>query len=102
MRIDRLLVYLRIVRTRSRAAELVAEGHLRRNGVHVCRASEDVRPGDVLTIPVERQIRILEILALPQRRGPPLEARSHYRELDRSGESAIAGAKATFRRDGSA
>lgn len=90
MRLDRLLVYLRLARTRSRAAELIEEGHLRLNGARVQRGRDVVGVGDVLTIPWENGVRLVEILALPERRGAPEVARSHYRELDRSGENAIA------------
>ncbi|WP_428027939.1 S4 domain-containing protein [Altererythrobacter sp.] len=90
MRLDRLLVYLRFARTRSRASAMIEEGHMRLNGAHVLRCSENVAAGDVLTFPWGDEVRIVEILALPERRGPPGMARSHYRDLDRSGESAIA------------
>ena len=90
MRLDRLLVYLRLARTRSRANAMIEEGHMRLNGAHVLRSSESVATGDVLTFPWGDGVRIVEILALPERRGPPGMARSHYRDLDRSGESAIA------------
>ncbi|UVI39967.1 RNA-binding S4 domain-containing protein [Qipengyuania spongiae] len=90
MRIDRLLCMLRFCRTRSRAASLVGEGHLRRNGERVVRASQPVAVGDVLTIPVGNAVRLVEVLALPDRRGPPSEAQSCYRVLDPKGQSAIA------------
>jgi ribosome-associated heat shock protein Hsp15 len=90
MRLDRLLVYLRFARTRSRAQKLIEDGHMRINGAHVRRPSADARIGDVLTFALGREIKIVELLALPERRGPPNLARSHYRELDRSGENAIA------------
>lgn len=90
MRLDRLLVYLRFARTRSKAAAMIEAGHMRLNGVRVKRASEEAGPGDILTFPWGGNVRIVEILALPERRGPPGMARSHYRELDRAGESAIA------------
>lgn len=90
MRLDRLLVYLRFARTRSRANALIDEGHLRLNGTRVLRASEQVGAGDVLTIPLGDAVRIVEILSLPERRGSPALAKSYYRDLDRSGESAIA------------
>lgn len=90
MRLDRLLVYLRFARTRSRAAALIEEGHVRINCQRVMRSSEAVHTGDVLTIPLGNTVRLIEILALPQRRGPPGMAQSHYRELDRGGENAIA------------
>lgn len=90
MRLDRLLVYLRFARTRSKAAAMIEAGHMRLNGAHVRRTSEEASPGDVLTFPWGKGVRIIEILTLPQARGSAEIARSHYRELDRAGESAIA------------
>ena len=85
MRIDRLLCHLRFVRTRSAAHRLVEEGHIRRNGERVTRASRDIVQGDVLTLPLGGTVRLVEILALPERRGPPREAQACYRELDPNG-----------------
>lgn len=83
MRIDRALVYLRFARTRSRARAIIEAGHARKNGHHVRRISEEIVPGDVLTLPIGDTVRVIEVLDLPERRGPPGFARSHYRELDR-------------------
>ena len=85
VRIDRLLCYLRFVRTRSAAHRLVEEGHIRRNGERVTRCSRDVMQGDILTLPLGDSVRLVEILSLPERRGPPREAEACYRELDRDG-----------------
>ena len=90
MRLDRWLVYCRFARTRSRAAALVEEGHIRCNGEHVQKASALIHPGDVLTIPLGNEVRIIEVAGLPERRRSPGIARSHYRELDRSDDIAIA------------
>lgn len=90
VRIDRLLCFLRVVRTRGRAQALVAGGHLRLNGLRVTRPSQKVAAGDVLTVPHGRSVRVIELLALPERRGSPSEAREHYRELDVTRQSAIA------------
>lgn len=90
MRLDRLLVYLRFARTRSRARAMIEEGHMRLNGAHVQRASTEVRPGAVLTFAEGTKVRIIEVLELPERRGSPGMARSQYRELDRSGEKPLA------------
>ena len=90
MRIDRLLVYLRLARTRSRASAMVEAGHMRCNGRHITRTSEEIHIGDVLTLMVGTQVRIVEVLSLPERRGSPELARSHYRELDRNTKTAIA------------
>jgi ribosome-associated heat shock protein Hsp15 len=85
LRIDRLLVYLRLARTRSAAAAVIAAHGLRRNRKHVLRGSEQARVGDVLTLAIGGNVRVIELLSLPERRGPPAEARSHYREVDADG-----------------
>jgi ribosome-associated heat shock protein Hsp15 len=82
IRIDRLLVYLRFARTRS-AARAMIEGHaLRHNRKHVQRVSESVAIGDVLTVMVGGEVRVVELLSIPTRRASPARAKSHYRELD--------------------
>lgn len=85
MRLDRLLVYLRFARTRSAACALI-EGHaVRRNRKPVLRISEAAAVGDVLTLALGGQVRVVELLSLPPRRGSPAEARTHYREIDIGG-----------------
>jgi ribosome-associated heat shock protein Hsp15 len=82
MRIDKLLWFLRFVRSRSLAQALAQEGHVRLNGNRVERAHQRIAVGDVLTLPFGQSVRIIEILALPVRRGPAPEAQSCYRVLD--------------------
>ena len=82
MRIDRLLCCLRFVRTRSAARVLIEQGHVRRNGERVLRASRAIGVGDVLTFPIGQQVKLIEVLAMPERRGPAREAQACYRELD--------------------
>jgi ribosome-associated heat shock protein Hsp15 len=89
MRLDRLMWFLRFVRSRSRATALVREGRLRLNGNRVLQPNRIVRPGDVLTIPLGRTVRLVRILAIPTRRGPASQAVSHYVNLDPSLESEI-------------
>lgn len=95
IRIDRLLVYLRFARTRSAALAMIEAHALRRNRKHVLRGAEQARIGDILTIVSGDGVQVIELLSLPDRRGPPACARSHYREvdgdgLDRKGQIAIA------------
>jgi len=83
IRIDRLLVYLRFARTRSIARSMI-EGHaLRRNRKPVQRVSENVAIGDVLTLLVGGEVRVVEVVSLPPRRVSPALAPSFYRELTR-------------------
>jgi len=82
MRLDRLLVYLRFARTRSAACTMIEGRALRLNRKHVQRISENVTIGDVLTLMVGNEVRVIEVLTLPTRRASPALAKSHYRELD--------------------
>jgi ribosome-associated heat shock protein Hsp15 len=90
MRIDKLLWFLRIAPSRTLAHDWVLEGHFRLNGRRVEKASQAVQPGDVLTVPARSAVRVIEILALPGRRGGAGEAQSHYRTLDERGPNPIA------------
>ena len=90
MRIDRLLFFLRFAKTRGIAQRLVDQGHIRCNAQRVERHSHEVEPGDVLTIPLGRDVRVVELLAMPMRRGPAQEAQSFYRALDPDGKTDFA------------
>ena len=91
LRIDRLLWFLRFSKSRSLAQKWVAEGHFRRNGTRVEKLDQPVLVGDILTLPMRHRVAVIEILALPTRRGPAEEARSCYRELDAGKTMDIAG-----------
>ncbi|KHK89596.1 RNA-binding S4 domain-containing protein [Novosphingobium malaysiense] len=82
MRVDKLLWYLRLAKSRSVAQAMAAGGHMRLNGRRVDRAHQKIGAGDVLTIPAGGGVRIIEILSLPPRRGPAPEAQACYRVLD--------------------
>jgi ribosome-associated heat shock protein Hsp15 len=80
LRVDRLLVYLRFARTRSAARAMIEGRSLRRNRKHVQRVSEIVTIGDVLTVAIGDEIRVVEIIALPSRRASPALAKTFYRD----------------------
>ncbi|WP_337191292.1 RNA-binding S4 domain-containing protein [Parapontixanthobacter aurantiacus] len=82
LRIDRLLCYLRFCRTRSIAQTLVEQGHIRCNRQRITRSSACVRAGDILTLPIGNEVRTIEVIALPERRGSAVEAHRHYRAID--------------------
>ena len=82
MRLDRLLVYLRFAKTRSAACALIDAHGVRRNRQPVRRAHEPARIGDVPTVMLAGGVRVVELVALPTRRGSPSEAQSQYREID--------------------
>jgi ribosome-associated heat shock protein Hsp15 len=80
-RIDKWLWHARMVRTRSSAAALVDAGYVRLNGKRVEGASRLVRRGDVVTIALDRSVRVLEVAGFCERRGAAPDARALYREL---------------------
>jgi len=84
LRIDRFLHCIRLVKSRTLSQALIEEGHVRLDGRRVAKPSEPVRPGQVIALPLRGAVRVLRIVDLPARRGPPAEARVHYEELDPS------------------
>ncbi|MBY5988002.1 MULTISPECIES: RNA-binding S4 domain-containing protein [Roseovarius] len=82
IRLDKWLWHARFFKTRSLATKLVTGGHVRVNSQRVSKASSSVRPGDVLTFPKERDIRVIRIVAVGERRGPAPEAQALYHDLD--------------------
>ena len=82
-RIDKWLWHARVLRTRSDAAALVEAGHVRLNGKRVTAASHLLRSGDVLTIALDRSVRLIEVAGFRERRGGAPEARALYRDLTR-------------------
>ena len=90
MRIDKLLWFLRLTKTRPLAQALVGEGHIRLNGRRVEKPGTAIRCGDVLALPLPRGVLVIEVMALPERRGPAVEAQSCYRVLDERGAVPLA------------
>ena len=80
-RLDKWLWFARVVKSRTQAAGLVSEGHVRINRVKADKPSQTVRPGDVLTIGLRGRVRILEVLGGGVRRGPPTEAATLFHDL---------------------
>ncbi|MEP2718017.1 RNA-binding S4 domain-containing protein [Pseudophaeobacter sp.] len=78
IRIDKWLWHARFFKTRSLAAKQVSAGHLRLNGTKITKTSQNVTAGDVLTFPQARQVRVVEVLAIGERRGPAPEAQALY------------------------
>lgn len=91
MRIDKLLWSLRLTPSRSLAQRWVEEGHIRLNRRRIDKPGTAVKAGDVLVLPLRQQVRVIELLALPVRRGPASEAQSCYRVLDAGLANPIAG-----------
>lgn len=81
MRIDRYLHCIRLVKSRTLAQALIETGHVRIDGKRVEKPSEPVRIGSVIALPLRDRVRVLRVLALPDRRGPAAEARTCYDDI---------------------
>jgi len=79
-RLDKWLWYARIVKTRTLAARLVSDGHVRVNGMRITQTAKAVGAGDILTIALPNATMVIEVVAPGNRRGPATEARELYVE----------------------
>ena len=80
-RIDRWLWHARVVRTRGAAAALASSGFVRVNGARIDAPSRMVRSGDVITVALERTVRVLKVRGFAARRGPASNVASLYEDL---------------------
>jgi ribosome-associated heat shock protein Hsp15 len=80
-RLDKWLWHARVVKARTSAAMLVEAGHVRINGVRETAPGHTVKVGDVLTIGLDRTVRLLKVTGFAERRGNAAAARVLYAEL---------------------
>ena len=80
-RIDKWLWHARMVRTRGDAAALATAGFVRVNGKRMTAASHLVRIGDVITLALDRSVRVVRVEGICERRGNASAARVLYRDL---------------------
>jgi ribosomal 50S subunit-recycling heat shock protein len=80
-RIDRWLWHARLVRTRGAAAALAGGGFVRVNGVRIDAPGRMVRAGDVITVALDRGVRVVKVTGFVERRGPAGLAATLYEDL---------------------
>lgn len=78
LRLDKWLWMTRFCKTRAIAQKLATKGRIRINGRPVDKPHALVRVSDVVTLPLPAAVKVLKILALPERRGPAPEAQATY------------------------
>lgn len=87
-RLDKWLWCARFLKARAACARLVAEGMVRINRQPTDKPHARLRPGDVVTLPLRGDVRVVRVLGLAARRGPAAEAGLLYEELEEElGES---------------
>ena len=85
-RLDKWLWHARVVKARTSAAELVESGHVRINGVREKSPGHAVKVGDVVTISLDRGVRLLKVTGFSERRGDAAAARGLYEDLQNAKE----------------
>jgi ribosome-associated heat shock protein Hsp15 len=80
-RLDKWLWHARVVKARTSAAALVEAGHVHINGVRETAPGHALKIGDVLTIGLDRGVRILKVAGFSERRGDATSARVLYEYL---------------------
>ena len=87
MRIDLFLHRIRLLKSRTQAQALVEQGTTRVDGRRVAKASDQVAVGSIVAVAVRDEVKIVRVLALPARRGPPAEACAAYEVIDEASAS---------------
>ena len=70
-----------MVKARTSAAELVESGHVRINGTREKSPGHAIKIGDVVTVALDRSVRVLKVTGFIERRGDAASARVLYEEL---------------------
>jgi len=69
------------VASRRAAEELILSGRVRVNGARIEASSRLVRIGDVITVALERTVRVLKVRGFVERRGPAKTCDGLYEDL---------------------
>jgi ribosome-associated heat shock protein Hsp15 len=75
------LVYARFVKHRAKAQALIEQGAVRVNRVRVEKPAHVVKPQDVLTIVLGRDVRVVKVVGEAERRGSANLAQSLYVDI---------------------
>ncbi len=90
LRLDKWLFAARFFKSRELAQDCIESGRLRINSQRCSKPGHGVAVGDVLTFPQGREIRLIRVLALSQRRGPAEMAQTLYFDLGAADPDASA------------
>jgi ribosome-associated heat shock protein Hsp15 len=85
-RLDKWLWHARVVKARTSAVALVEAGHVRVTGAREKAPGHAVKAGDVVTIGLDRGVRVLKVIGFAERRGDASTARMLYEDLQGSRE----------------
>ena len=86
-RLDKWLWCARFLKARSDCAELAAQGSIRVNRQPTDKPHARIRVGDVLTVPIRGEVRVVRVRALATRRGPSKEAQLLYEHVGHAADA---------------
>ncbi|MDE2579075.1 MAG: RNA-binding S4 domain-containing protein [Hyphomicrobiales bacterium] len=86
VRIDKWLWFARMARTRAAAARLVADGYVRINGERALRPGKMLKAGDIVTLALAHDTRVLRVIAPGVRRSDAQAASLLYENLQGGGD----------------
>ena len=81
IRLDLYLFYIRIFKSRNLSTKFVLSNRLRISALVTQKPHKLISMGDVLTMTINDNLKILEVLDIPKRRGPYLEAINFYKDI---------------------
>ena len=81
LRLDVYLYYIRIFKSRSIATKFVLTNRLRISGQVTQKPHKMISIGDVLTMTINDNIKVLKVLDIPNRRGPYSESLNFYEDI---------------------
>ncbi len=81
LRLDSFLWFARLSKSRTLAQKFILDGHARVEGVRVTNKHALVKPGQLLTLTMKDQFRVIRIEMLPTRRGSASEAQMCFSEI---------------------
>ena len=87
-RLDKWLWHARFVKTRSLAQKLISSGGVRVDREKVTSPSKQVRAGNVLTLTLPRDVKIIRIDNFAEKRGPFKDAQLLYTDMTPAREPA--------------
>jgi ribosome-associated heat shock protein Hsp15 len=80
-RLDKWLWCARLMKTRTGAARLIADGKVRINGERALKPSRLVHSGDVVTATNQGRLLVARVIDVTERRGPASLAQTLYEDL---------------------
>ena len=81
LRLDIYLYYIRIFKSRSLATKYILSNRLRISGQVTQKPHKMISIGDVLSMTIRGNVKILKILDIPNRRGPYSESLNFYEDI---------------------